>query len=54
MLTSLEVASALAAEEGREVVERGYAAFKTNVVVPGQDPQVLMPGFNEPVKWMRS
>ena len=32
---------------GREVVERGYRAFKTNVVVPGQEPQVLMPGFGE-------
>jgi L-alanine-DL-glutamate epimerase-like enolase superfamily enzyme len=30
---------------GREVVERGYAAFKTNIVVPGDEPQVLMPGF---------
>jgi L-alanine-DL-glutamate epimerase-like enolase superfamily enzyme len=30
---------------GREVVERGYRAFKTNVVVPGDEPQVLMPGF---------
>ena len=26
---------------------RGYAAFKTNVVVPGDEPKVLMPGFNE-------
>ncbi len=32
---------------GREVVERGYGAFKTNVVVPGEEPKVLMPGFNE-------
>lgn len=32
---------------GREVVERGYRAFKTNVVVPGDEPQVLMPGFDE-------
>ncbi len=32
---------------GREVVERGYRAFKTNVVVPGDAPQVLMPGFGE-------
>jgi L-alanine-DL-glutamate epimerase-like enolase superfamily enzyme len=32
---------------GREVVESGYGAFKTNVVVPGAEPQVLMPGFNE-------
>jgi L-alanine-DL-glutamate epimerase-like enolase superfamily enzyme len=30
---------------GREVVERGFRAFKTNIVVPGDDPQVLMPGF---------
>src|SRR3970282_1114589 len=32
---------------GREVVARGFAAFKTNVVVPGEEPKVLMPGFNE-------
>jgi galactonate dehydratase len=32
-------------ELGREVVERGYGAFKTNVVVPGDEPRVLMPGF---------
>jgi len=30
---------------GREVVEAGYGAFKTNIVVPGDEPQVLMPGF---------
>jgi galactonate dehydratase len=30
---------------GREVVERGYTAFKTNIVVPGDEPRVLMPGF---------
>jgi galactonate dehydratase len=30
---------------GREVVERGYRAFKTNIVIPGDEPQVLMPGF---------
>jgi galactonate dehydratase len=30
---------------GREVVERGFGAFKTNIVIPGDDPQVLMPGF---------
>jgi L-alanine-DL-glutamate epimerase-like enolase superfamily enzyme len=30
---------------GREVVDRGFKAFKTNIVVPGDDPQVLMPGF---------
>jgi L-alanine-DL-glutamate epimerase-like enolase superfamily enzyme len=32
---------------GREVVELGYGAFKTNVVVPGEEPQVLMPGFGD-------
>ncbi len=30
---------------GREVVQRGFKAFKTNIVVPGDEPQVLMPGF---------
>jgi galactonate dehydratase len=30
---------------GREVAESGYDAFKTNIVVPGEEPQVLMPGF---------
>ncbi|MGH3078508.1 MAG: mandelate racemase/muconate lactonizing enzyme family protein, partial [Gaiellaceae bacterium] len=30
---------------GREVVKRGLTAFKTNVVVPGDEPQVIMPGF---------
>jgi galactonate dehydratase len=30
---------------GREVVVRGYGAFKTNIVVPGEEPAVLMPGF---------
>jgi galactonate dehydratase len=30
---------------GAEVVERGFRAFKTNVVVPGDEPQVLHPGF---------
>lgn len=30
---------------GREVVARGFRAFKTNIVVPGDDPRVLMPGF---------
>src|SRR5439155_717780 len=33
---------------GREVVERGFRAFKTNIVVPGEEPQVLMPGFHGP------
>ncbi len=30
---------------GREVVASGYRAFKTNIVVPGEEPKVLMPGF---------
>jgi galactonate dehydratase len=30
---------------GREIVERGFKAFKTNIVIPGDEPQVLMPGF---------
>jgi galactonate dehydratase len=33
------------AELGREVVEQGFGAFKTNIVVPGDEPQVLHPGF---------
>lgn len=33
---------------GREVVEAGFPAFKTNVVIPGDDPQVLHPGFHGP------
>jgi L-alanine-DL-glutamate epimerase-like enolase superfamily enzyme len=33
------------AELGHEVVERGFKAFKTNIVIPGDEPQVLMPGF---------
>jgi galactonate dehydratase len=33
------------AELGQEVVERGFRAFKTNIVVPGELPRVLMPGF---------
>jgi galactonate dehydratase len=30
---------------GREVIGRGFGAFKTNIVVPGDEPQVVMPGF---------
>jgi len=30
---------------GREVVERGFSVYKTNVIIPGVEPQVLMPGF---------
>ncbi|MBW8742266.1 MAG: mandelate racemase/muconate lactonizing enzyme family protein [Acidobacteria bacterium] len=33
---------------GREVVERSFKAFKTNIVLPGDEPQVLMPGFHGP------
>ena len=36
------------ADLGREVVARGFTAFKTNVVVPGDEPQVLHPGFHGP------
>ncbi len=43
-LASYEDVAAL----GREVVDRGFAAFKTNVVVPGDEPRVLMPGFGGP------
>jgi galactonate dehydratase len=42
-LASYEDVAAL----GREVVGGGFPAFKTNVVVPGEEPQVLMPGFGE-------
>src|SRR5919201_974852 len=30
---------------GREFVERGFRAYKTNIVIPGDEPRVLMPGF---------
>jgi L-alanine-DL-glutamate epimerase-like enolase superfamily enzyme len=40
-LASYEDVTAL----GREVVELGFRAFKTNIVVPGDEPRVLMPGF---------
>jgi L-alanine-DL-glutamate epimerase-like enolase superfamily enzyme len=40
-LASYDAVAAL----GREVVEGGYGAFKTNIVVPGEEPAVLMPGF---------
>jgi L-alanine-DL-glutamate epimerase-like enolase superfamily enzyme len=43
-LASYEDVTAL----GREVVERGFRAFKTNIVVPGDEPRVLMPGFGGP------
>ncbi len=41
-LASYEDVTAL----GREVVAAGFPAFKTNVVVPGDEPQVLHPGFH--------
>jgi L-alanine-DL-glutamate epimerase-like enolase superfamily enzyme len=41
-LASYEDVTAL----GREIVERGFRAYKTNIVVPGDEPQVLMPGFH--------
>ena len=41
-LASYEDVTAL----GREVVERGFPAFKTNIVIPGDEPQVLHPGFH--------
>ena len=40
-LASYEDVAAL----GREVVEQGFTAFKTNIVIPGEEPEVLMPGF---------
>jgi galactonate dehydratase len=43
-LASYEDVAAL----GREVVARGFRAFKTNIVIPGDEPQVLMPGFHGP------
>lgn len=30
---------------GEEVLTRGFTALKTNIVIPGDHPQVLMPGF---------
>lgn len=30
---------------GREVVAKGFKSFKTNLVIPGETPQVFMPGF---------
>ena len=33
------------ADLGREVLRRGFTAFKTNIVIPGEQPQVLQPGF---------
>ncbi len=30
---------------GREVVERGFSALKTNIVIPGEQPSVPMQGF---------
>jgi galactonate dehydratase len=33
------------ADLGREVVSRGFTAFKTNIVMPGEPAQVFMQGF---------
>ncbi|MBI3320843.1 MAG: mandelate racemase/muconate lactonizing enzyme family protein [Candidatus Omnitrophica bacterium] len=33
------------AELGREAVRRGFTALKTNIVIPGDPPSVLMQGF---------
>jgi L-alanine-DL-glutamate epimerase-like enolase superfamily enzyme len=33
---------------GREVVRRGYTAFKANIIVPGDPPTMIMPGFGGP------
>ncbi len=33
------------ADLGREVVARGYTALKTNILIPGDPPQVYFPGF---------
>jgi L-alanine-DL-glutamate epimerase-like enolase superfamily enzyme len=33
------------AELGSEVAERGFTALKTNIVIPGENPSVYMPGF---------
>jgi L-alanine-DL-glutamate epimerase-like enolase superfamily enzyme len=33
------------ADLGREVVRRGYTALKTNIILPGDPPAVLMQGF---------
>src|SRR6266576_3723294 len=41
-LASYEDVTAL----GREVGGRRFQAFKTNIVIPGDEPQVLMPGFH--------
>src|SRR5206468_109407 len=30
---------------GREVVQRGFTAFKTNIVIPGDPPVAFFPGF---------
>lgn len=33
------------AELGREVIQRGFSALKTNIVIPGEKPSVPMQGF---------
>src|SRR5439155_11925505 len=34
------------ADLGREVVRRGFSAFKTNIVIPGDPARVYFPGFS--------
>ena len=31
---------------GKEVVERGFTALKTNIVIPGEPGTVYFPGFD--------
>jgi galactonate dehydratase len=33
---------------GREVVQKGFTALKTNIIIPGEIPYVHMPGFGKP------
>lgn len=42
-LDSYEAVTAL----GREVVQKGFSILKTNIVVPGEEPLVYMPGFQD-------
>lgn len=32
---------------GREVAQRGFTALKTNIIIPGHEPKVYMPGFGK-------
>lgn len=33
---------------GKEVADKGFTALKTNIIMPGEDPYVHMPGFGKP------